>query len=400
MGDERVEKAIEAIRAGKMVVVVDDETRENEGDLIMAASLMTPESMAFMIRYTGGVVCAALEASRLTALGLPLMVEENSEKHATAFTISVDAAENTTTGISAADRCATVQALASSATRPEDLRRPGHVFPLRYCPGGVLKRAGHTEAAVDLCVLAGLPPVGVLSELMHDDGTLRRLPALQQFAEEHDLPIISIAELVKYRRRRDNLVTCVGQAQLPTAYGVFTVYVYRSHLDGMEHLALVAGDVRGASDVLVRVHSECLTGDILASLRCDCGTQLQQALKMINEEGCGVLVYLRGHEGRGIGLGHKVRAYALQDRGHDTVEANLELGFAVDSREYGIGAQILADLGITTLRLLTNNPAKYGGLEGYDLTITRRIPLPPQATPENRHYLLTKKLKMGHLIDL
>lgn len=400
MNDGSIEEAVAALKGGGMAVVVDDEARENEGDLIMAASRATPEAMAFMIRHTGGVICVPMLGDRLEALQLPLMVQDNTESYRTAFSVSVDAVEGTTTGISAVDRCATVRALAHPETQPGDLRRPGHIFPLYYREGGVLKRAGHTEAAIDLCRMGGLPPVAVISELMNDDGTMKRGEELRKFAREHALPLLSVADLVKYRRRRDKLVTCVAQARLPTAYGPFTAYVYRSHLDDIEHLALVAGEVRGAENVLVRVHSECLTGDVLGSLRCDCGGQLERSLEMIASEGVGVVVYLRGHEGRGIGLCHKLRAYALQDCGRDTVEANLELGFAVDSREYGIGAQILADLGVTTLRLMTNNLDKYGGLEGYELTIVERIPLPGATTLENRDYLLTKKLKMGHLIDL
>lgn len=400
MSDEAVQIALEAMKRGKMVIVADDEERENEGDLVMAACHVAPEAIAFMIRHTGGVICTPMLASRLDVLRIPLMVAENSESYRTAFTVSVDAAQGTTTGISAADRCATVRALVDEKTTYEGLRRPGHIFPLRYREGGVLKRAGHTEATVDLCMLAGLPPVGILSELMHDDGTLQRRQALESFSAEHGIPLLKVADLIKYRRRREKLVTCVAQAQLPTVYGLFTVYIYRSHLDDIEHLALVMGDVAGDEDILVRVHSECLTGDILGSLRCDCGTQLQQALEMIGAAGKGILIYLRGHEGRGIGLGHKVRAYALQDNGRDTVEANLELGFAADSREYGIGAQMLCDLGVKRLLLLTNNPSKYGGLEGYDLTVVGRIPLPPMATVENRPYLLTKKIKLGHLIEL
>jgi len=398
----KVEQAIDAVRRGEFVVVVDDEDRENEGDLILAAEKMTPEKMAFMIRYTSGVICLPMEGTRLDELQLPLMVSgnENTEQQRTAFTVSVDARKGTTTGISAADRCVTVHALIDAATRAEDLARPGHIFPLRYREGGVLKRAGHTEAAVDLARMAGCYPAGVLAEIVNDDGTMQRLPDLEAFAERHGLVLVSIADLIRYRRHREKLVRRVSEARIPTKYGDFTAHVFESLLDGTEHLAFVRGEVAGKQNVLVRVHSECLTGDVFGSMRCDCGMQLDAAMQAIAEAGEGVVVYLRGHEGRGIGLGHKLRAYTLQDEGRDTVEANIELGFPPDSREYGIGAQMLVDLGVTTMRLMTNNPAKYGGIEGYGLEIVERVPLRTEPNVENIAYLRAKQQKLGHLLGL
>ena len=395
-----IENAIAAIGRGEIVIVVDDEDRENEGDLIMAADAITPEAMSFFVRYTSGVICMPMTGERLDELQLPLMVSNNTESQRTAFTVSVDAAVETTTGISAADRAATVKKLIDTASRPTDFARPGHIFPLRYREGGVLKRAGHTEAAVDLSRLAGLSESGVLAEVVNDDGTMARMPQLEVFAAEHGLQIISIADLIRFRRHREKLVRRVSDARIPTKHGDFTAYVFESLLDGVEHMAFVRGDVSGQDNVLVRVHSECLTGDVFGSMRCDCGLQLDGALAQIAGEGRGVVVYLRGHEGRGIGLGHKLRAYTLQDQGRDTVEANEELGFPNDSREYGIGSQILVDLGITTMRVMTNNPAKYGGLEGFGLEIVERVPLSVTPNAENIAYLRTKQDKMGHLLGL
>jgi 3,4-dihydroxy 2-butanone 4-phosphate synthase/GTP cyclohydrolase II len=392
--------AVAAVTRGEFVVVVDDADRENEGDLIIAAQLTTPERIAFMVRYTSGLICVPMEGARLDELRLPLMVVENTDSHRTAFTVSVDYIQGTTTGISAADRAATIEALIDPATRPQDLARPGHIFPLRYHEGGVLKRAGHTEAAVDLTRLAGLYPAGVLCEIVNEDGSMARLPELTAFAQRHSIPIISIADLISYRRHRERFVKRIAEARIPTEFGEFTAVGYESTLDGTQHIVLVKGDVAGKEGVLVRVHSECLTGDVFGSLRCDCGLQLRDAMRKIAAEGAGVVLYFRGHEGRGIGLMHKLQAYALQEHGRDTVEANLDLGFPADARDYGIGAQILVDLGVTSMRLLTNNPAKRAGLEGYGLSIIERVPLQTTPTPENRDYLAAKVAKMGHLMDL
>jgi 3,4-dihydroxy 2-butanone 4-phosphate synthase/GTP cyclohydrolase II len=391
--------AVAAVGRGEIVVVVDDEDRENEGDLIMAAEAATPETIAFFVRHTSGVICTPLTGDRLDELDIPLMVRDNTEAQRTAFTYSVDYRHGTSTGISAADRATTIRSLIDPATRPGDLARPGHIFPLRYAPGGVLKRAGHTEAAVDLARMAGMYPAGVLCEIVREDGDMARVPDLIDFCAEHGLLLISIAELIRYRRQHEKLVKRVAEARIPTEWGDFTCYVYESLLDGEQHVALARGAVQGEDDVLVRVHSECLTGDVFGSLRCDCGVQLDAALQQIAAEELGVLVYLRGHEGRGIGIGHKIRAYGLQDEGHDTVDANIELGLPVDSREYGIGAQILVDLGITTMKLMTNNPSKYGGLEGFGLEITERVPVHTSPNPENIGYLRTKRERLGHLID-
>jgi 3,4-dihydroxy 2-butanone 4-phosphate synthase/GTP cyclohydrolase II len=394
-----VPEAIEAIRRLGMVVVVDDEDRENEGDLVMAAEAATPENIAFFLGHTSGVICVPLLPERADELNLPLMVVTNTEAQRTAFTVSVDS-RLTTTGISAADRAATIAALIDPSTMPQDLNRPGHIFPLRYRRGGVLKRAGHTEATIDLSRAAGLSAAGVLCEIVSEDkASMARLPELVQFAERHGLPLISIDDLIRYRRRTEKLVRRVSEARIPTDAGEYKAYVYESVLDGEQHLALVLGDVAGQENVLVRVHSECLTGDVFGSLRCDCGPQLQKSLDLIEEAGSGVIVYLRGHEGRGIGLGHKIRAYHLQEQGHDTVDANLEQGLPVDSREYGIGAQMLVDLGVSTMRLMTNNPAKYGGLQGFGLEIVERIQLEPEPNPENIQYLRTKRERMGHLFE-
>ncbi|XP_064973123.1 probable bifunctional riboflavin biosynthesis protein RIBA 1, chloroplastic [Musa acuminata AAA Group] len=398
-GFSPISEAIEDIRQGKFVIVVDDESRENEGDLIMAAPLVTPEAMAFIVKHGTGIVCVSMKTEDLERLELPLMVsnKENEEKLCTAFTVSVDAKEGTTTGVSARDRAKTVKMLASADSNPEDFNRPGHIFPLKYREGGVLRRAGHTEASVDLAMLAELPPVGVLCEIVDEDGSMARLPKLREFAKKENLKIISIADLIRYRRKRDKLVERASVARLPLKWGSVQAYCYRSLLDGMEHIAMVKGDIGDGQDILVRVHSECLTGDIFGSARCDCGNQLELAMAMIEKAGRGVLVYLRGHEGRGIGLGHKLRAYNLQDDGRDTVEANEELHLPVDSREYGIGALILRDLGVRTMILMTNNPAKYGGLSGYGFSISGRVPLLTPITKENRRYLETKREKMGHI---
>jgi 3,4-dihydroxy 2-butanone 4-phosphate synthase/GTP cyclohydrolase II len=393
-----VESAIDAIRGLGMVVVVDDEDRENEGDLVMAAEAATPETIAFFLAHTSGVICAPLLPERADELELPLMVSQNTESQRTAFTVSVDARRSTTTGISASDRAATIAALVDPVTRPQDLNRPGHIFPLRYRTGGVLKRAGHTEATVDLARAAGLTPAGVLCEVVSEDkSTMARLPELEEFAARHGLPLISIADLIRWRRRTEMLVRQVSDARIPTEGGDWRAVVYESVLDGEQHLALVRGDV--GPEMLVRVHSECLTGDVFGSLRCDCGPQLRAAMALIEAEGRGVVVYLRGHEGRGIGLGHKIRAYRLQEEGHDTVDANVALGLPVDTREYGIGSQMLVDLGVTSMRLMTNNPAKYGGIEGFGLEIVERVPLEPAPNPENLAYLRTKRERMGHLLE-
>jgi 3,4-dihydroxy 2-butanone 4-phosphate synthase/GTP cyclohydrolase II len=395
-----IDKAVEAISRGEIVIVVDGEDRENEGDLIMAAEAATPAKIAFFLAHTSGVICVPLMPERLDELELPLMVSANTESQRTAFTVSVDSAIGTTTGISASDRAATVQALVDPLTRPKDLNRPGHIFPLRYRPGGVLKRAGHTEAAVDLATMAGMAPAGVLCEVVSDDKSrMATLDELEILAKREGMLIISIADLVRYRSRTERLVERIaGPVRIPSEWGDFSGYAYRSVLDDEQHLAVVAGDIAGKSDVLVRVHSECLTGDVFGSLRCDCGPQLHAAFGLIAEEGSGVVVYLRGHEGRGIGLAHKLRAYSLQEQGRDTVDANLELGLPVDSREYGIGAQILMDLGVTTMRVMTNNPMKYTGLDGFGLGIVERVPLNTEPNPENRAYLETKRDRLGHLL--
>jgi 3,4-dihydroxy 2-butanone 4-phosphate synthase/GTP cyclohydrolase II len=395
-----VEEAIERLADGEMVIVVDDSDRENEGDLVLAAEKATPDKVAFLIRHTSGVVCVALPQSRCNALGLPLMVPSGADAQGTAFTVSVDARAGTTTGISAMDRATTIRALARKASKAEDFNRPGHVFPLRAREGGVLARRGHTEAAVDLARLSGLSAAGVLCELAHDDGTMMRLPALQAFGREHRLAILHIEELVAFRRRTEPIVESVAQARLPTQHGPFTAHVFRDLVDGREHVALVRGEVRGVSDVLVRVHSECVTGDLFGSRRCDCGAQLQAALARVDEAGRGVVVYLRGHEGRGIGLINKLHAYRLQDEGRDTVDANLDLGLPVDSRRYDVGAQILTSLGLTTIRLMSNNPAKFAALEGYSLRIVERVPLLVAPNPENAGYLSTKQAKLGHWLGL
>jgi 3,4-dihydroxy 2-butanone 4-phosphate synthase / GTP cyclohydrolase II len=395
-----IEEAIADIAAGKMLIVVDDADRENEGDFVMAAEMATPEALNFMVTHGRGIVCLPTTAERLAELHVPLMVSKNNESHGTAFAVSIDIQGRTTTGTSAFDRAATVRAVADPTLEPEDIRMPGHVFPLRAQEGGVLRRAGHTEATVDLVRLAGLYPAGVLCEVLHPDGSMARLPELVRVAREHGLKLISIADLIEYRRRTEKLVRRVADATLPTPYGEFNAVAYESSLDRMTHVALVMGEIGEGDEVLVRVHSECLTGDVFGSLRCDCGDQLAAALALVAGEGRGVVLYLRGHEGRAIGLTHKLRAYHLQEvQGLDTVEANEELGFAADPRDYGIGAQILADLGIHSMRLLTNNPAKRAGLEGYGLEIVERVPLEVSPRDENIGYLRTKREKMGHLLE-
>ncbi len=399
-GFARIEDAVAAISRGEIVVVVDDEDRENEGDLIMAAEHVTPEKIAFFLHHTSGYICAPITSQRARELDLRPMVEHNTEAQRTAFLVTVDVRQGTTTGISAFDRAATVQALVDPATRPDDLARPGHIVPLEAREGGVLKRAGHTEATVDLARMAGLYPAGILCEIVDDKKMgMARQSELKAFAKEHGLLLISIAQLIRYRRQNEKLVKRVAEARIPTQWGDFTCYVYESMLDGQQHIAMVRGAVQGEEGVLVRVHSECLTGDVFGSLRCDCGVQLDAAMRMVAEEDLGVVLYLRGHEGRGIGIGHKIRAYDLQDHGVDTVDANVALGLPVDSREYGIGAQILVDLGITTMKLITNNPAKYGGLEGFGLDIVERVPSVVAPNPENIRYLRTKQERMGHLLE-
>ena len=397
---DEVARAIKDIADGRPVIVVDDADRENEGDIIFAASKATPELLAFTIRYGRGLICVPMLSQDLDRLHAPQMTSHNQEHHGTAFTISVDARHDITTGISAADRAKTIQLLASSTSTPDDLVRPGHVFPLRYAEGGVLRRRGHTEAAVDLAVLAGLPPVGVVCEVIGDDGTMVRLPALREFADEHGLALISIEQLIEHRRRTERLVTRVAETVIPNAHGEWRAYGYRSDIDGTEHLALVFGDLSAddGEDVLVRVHSECLTGDVFGSQRCDCGAQLEAAMAEIAERGRGAVLYLRGHEGRGIGLLSKLKAYQLQDSGADTVDANLKLGLPVDAREYSVAAQLLDDLGVRSVQLLTNNPAKVEALAAHGFGVTR-IPLPPRATPHNLRYLTTKRDRMGHQLE-
>jgi 3,4-dihydroxy 2-butanone 4-phosphate synthase / GTP cyclohydrolase II len=394
---DTIENVVKDLRVGKMVVVVDDADRENEGDLVMAAERVTPAAVNFMAKYGRGLICVPTTGERLKQLGIEQMVTQNRESFRTDFQISVDAAKGITTGISAADRARTIQVMANPTALAEDLVQPGHVFPLRARPGGVLQRAGHTEAAVDLVKLAGGRPIGVICEILSEDGSMARLPELRKFVRKHKLKIATIEDLIKYRRTREKLVQRQEVIKLPTEFGEFDLYLYRSAVDGQHHLALVKGNVSGKSNVLVRVHSECLTGDVFGSMRCDCGAQLHQAMRQVAEEGQGVIVYMR-QEGRGIGLVEKIKAYKLQERGLDTVEANLKLGFKMDLREYGLGAQILADLGLKTIRLLTNNPKKVVGLEGYGLEIVEQVPIRIKPNPHNVKYLQTKKEKLGHLI--
>jgi 3,4-dihydroxy 2-butanone 4-phosphate synthase/GTP cyclohydrolase II len=395
-----VDRAIKDIAEGRPVVVVDDEDRENEGDIIFAASMATQELLTFMIRYTSGVICVPLPGRELDRLQLPLMTSQNTERMRTAFTISVDSRHGVTTGISAADRATTIKRLVDPATTATDLVRPGHIFPLRYADGGVLRRPGHTEAAVDLARLAGLPEAGVLAEVVNDDGTMARLPQLREFADAHGLALISIEQLIEYRRRTERQLTRQARTQIPNAHGLWQAYGYRHEVDGTEYVALVLGGVADGKDVLTRLHSECLTGDVFGSLRCDCGAQLEAAMTAIAAEGRGVVLYLRGHEGRGVGLLGKLQAYELQDAGADTVDANLELGLPADAREYSAGAQMLDDLGVRSIRLLTNNPAKVSGLTACGVDITARVPLPPAVTPYNLRYLITKRDRLNHEIEL
>jgi 3,4-dihydroxy 2-butanone 4-phosphate synthase / GTP cyclohydrolase II len=393
-----VEEALRDIREGRMIIVVDDADRENEGDFVMAAEKVTADAINFMATHGRGIVCLPLTRERLDQLRIPLMVAEKEGSHETAFAVSIDARGTTTTGTSAFDRAATILAVCDPDAGPDDLQMPGHVFPLRAQPGGVLRRAGHTEAAVDLAVLAGLQPAGVICEIMHADGTMARLPELVRVAREHGLKLISIADLISYRRRRERLVRKVAEATIPTEEGQFRAHAYESLVDGRVHVAMVLGTVGDGENILVRVHSECLTGDVFHSLRCDCGSQLRDAQRKIGKEGRGVILYIRGHEGRAIGLTHKLLAYQLQDEGKDTVEANVELGFKPDPRDYGIGAQILVDLGVRSMRLLTNNPSKRAGLEGYGLSIVERVPVETTPTKENLAYLQAKREKLGHLL--
>lgn len=397
---QTIEDAIVSLKAGGFAIVVDDKNRENEGDLILAAEQATPEAIAFMVRHTSGILCMPMLEERLKELNLPQMVEKNTDIHRTAWTISVDYRHGTSTGISASDRCKTIKGLIHDKSTPDCFTRPGHVFPLKYHTGGVLNRSGHTEAAVDLVKMAGLYPAGVIAEIVNEDGTMARFKELEKFAEKYRLPLISIEDIIRYRRKNENLVQHVSKAVIPTKFGDFTAHAYKSLINDVEHIALVKGDIYQQQNILVRVHSECLTGDVFGSKRCDCGDQLSKSLGMIEKEGRGVVVYLRDHEGRGIGLGQKLQAYHLQEMGFDTVDANLELGLPADLRDYGIGAQILVDLGLSTIKLLTNNPVKYNALSGYNLKIVERISLPLYISAENKDYLLTKKNKLGHLINL
>jgi len=394
-----ISEAIEDIRAGKFIIVVDDESRENEGDLAIAAEKVTPEAINFMAKHGRGLICLPITGQRLDELGIPMMVTNNTSRYSTAFTVSIEAKDKVTTGISAFDRAQTIKTVLDPNTKPDDLAQPGHIFPIRAKEGGVLVRAGHTEAIVDLARLAGLYPAGVICEVMDEDGTMRRLPKLEAVASKFDLKIVAIVDLIAYRLRHEKLVQRVAEAKLPTKYGEFTAIAYKSAVDTAEHIALVKGDISSDEPVLVRVHSECLTGDVFGSLRCDCGVQIEMALQSIAKEDRGVFLYMR-QEGRGIGFHNKLRAYALQDQGMDTVEANIALGFAPDLRDYGVGAQILADLSLHNIRLLTNNPKKVVGLESYGIKIVETVPLIAPATPYNIHYLETKQKKLGHILGI
>ena len=398
MNFAQIEEAIDAFARGEFLVVVDDKERENEGDLILAADKVTTEAIAFMVRYTSGLICVPVMGERLDELQLPLMVADNTDTHRTSFTVSVDYTPKTTTGISAADRAETIRAVIDGATAPADLARPGHVFPLRYCEGGVLRRPGHTEAAVDMARLAGLYPAGVLCEIVNDDGSMARGTQLSDFAREHGILMVRIADLIAYRRQIEQLVTRTTEIDLPTVHGAFRAIGYRDHIDGSEHLALVKGNLNGDGSTLVRIHSECLTGDVFRSERCDCGAQLEMALSEIDRNGSGAIVYLDGHEGRGIGLLAKLEAYALQETGRDTVEANLDLGLPVDARDYSAAAQILRDLGVTSVKLMTNNPAKVDVLELAGIKVTERLPVKVGLTSANRKYLEAKAVKLGHIL--
>ena len=393
-----LEEALDELKAGKLLIVVDDEQRENEGDLVMAAEMVTPEAVNFIVKHARGLLCMPILGERLDELQMPPMVSQNgANNNNTAFTVSVDYKKNTTTGISAPDRATSIRAMVDATVRPEDFTKPGHLFPLRYHPGGVLARAGHTEAVVDLCNLAGMYPAGIVCEIMDEDGTMSRLPSLEEFAREHDLKILSIAQIIAHRRRHENLIEKVAAARRPTRHGKFKAIAYKSFVDQGEHIALSMGEWEPDEPVLVRIHSECLTGDVFGSIRCDCGEQIELALDIIAKEGTGVFLYMR-QEGRGIGLHNKIKAYSLQDTGLDTIEANQTLGFEPDLRHYGVGAQILQDLGISRLRLLTNNPRKVAGLSGFDLEIVDRVPVEASVNDENRRYMTTKKARMGHIL--